>query len=171
MCSSPNSPERCRWEVLAGTVKNSTGAPWAIGRICSIRTFIVHIHGNFPKNSGMNCLLSITMVVCSFLPGSMLNHICDLNCFLEGMASRAISPGEELTVSYCPHDLSPDTRRKLLPRNYGFKCACDVFSKASLTKKKKTLPLLDSWQGRTTAKFRVCCNSKYMHVTNSTKPP
>jgi len=63
-----------------------------------------------------------------FLTGSMLNHSCDPNCFLEGstfLASRAISPGEELTVSYCPPDLSPDMRRKLLSRNYGFKCACE----------------------------------------------
>jgi len=64
-----------------------------------------------------------------FLTGSMLNHSCKPNCTLIGymfVASRDIAAGEELTVSYCPADMESEIRRKLLLRNYGFECTCEL---------------------------------------------
>lgn len=64
-----------------------------------------------------------------FSTGSMLNHSCEPNCARKGnlfVSNRDIAMGEELTVSYCPTDLEPEMRRKLLLRNYGFECTCEL---------------------------------------------
>ena len=66
-----------------------------------------------------------------YLEGAMFNHSCDPNCAvsttinpLQVVTTRAVLPGEELTIAYVDTTQPRSARRAKLAEGYRFACAC-----------------------------------------------